>query len=51
MYSSIIRPKLLKIGARVTVSARRIKIDMASAYPWRDEWKLAHLALRTAAAR
>ena len=28
-----IRLKLLKIGARVTVSVRRIKIAMASAYP------------------
>lgn len=46
-----IRLKLLKIGARVTVSVRRIKVAMASAYPWRDEWELAHLALRTAAAR
>jgi hypothetical protein len=46
-----IRLKLLKIGARVTVSVRRVKIAMASAYPWRDEWELAHLALRTAAAR
>lgn len=46
-----IRLKLLKIGARVTVSVRRIKIAMASAYPWRDEWELAQIALRTAAAR
>jgi hypothetical protein len=44
-----IRLKLLKIGARVTVSVRRIKIAMASAYPWRDEWELAHHYLRTAA--
>lgn len=43
--------KLLKIGARVTVSVRRVKIAMASAHPWRDEWELARLALRTAAAR
>jgi hypothetical protein len=46
-----IRLKLLKIGARVTRSVRRVKIAMASAYPWRDEWELAHLALRSAAAR
>jgi len=46
-----IRLKLLKIGAVVSVSVRRIKIAMASAYPWRDEWELAHLALRNAAAR
>ena len=46
-----IRLKLLKIGARVTLSVRRVKIAMASAYPWRDECELAHLALRTAAGR
>jgi len=46
-----IRLKLLKIGARVTVSVRRIKIAMASAYPWRDEWELAHHYLRSAATR
>ncbi len=46
-----IRLKLLKIGARVTLSVRRIKVAMASAYPWRDEWELAHLALRTATRR
>jgi hypothetical protein len=46
-----IRLKLLKIGARVTLSVRRIKIAMASAYPWRDDWELAHLALRTATRR
>jgi hypothetical protein len=46
-----IRLKLLKIGARVTLSVRRIKIAMASAYPWRDEWELAHLTLRTATRR
>lgn len=36
-----IRLKLLKVGARVTVSVRRIKIAMASAFPWADEWRLA----------
>jgi hypothetical protein len=36
-----IRLKLLKIGARVSVSVRRIKIAMASAFPWTDEWRLA----------
>jgi hypothetical protein len=46
-----IRLRLLKIGARVTISVRRIKIAMASAYPWRDEWELAYHYLRTAAAR
>lgn len=46
-----IRLRLLKIGARVTISVRRVKIAMASAYPWRDDWELAHLYLRTASAR
>jgi hypothetical protein len=32
-----IRLRLLKIGALVTTSVRRIKIAMTSAYPWRDE--------------
>jgi hypothetical protein len=40
-----IRLRLLKIGALVTTSVRRIKIAMASAYPWRDEWGLAHAFL------
>jgi hypothetical protein len=46
-----IRLKLLKIGALVTTSVRRIRIAMASAYPWRDEWELAHALLSAAAAR
>jgi hypothetical protein len=41
-----IRLKLLKIGARVTVSVRRIKIAMASACPFQDEFALAHARLR-----
>jgi hypothetical protein len=45
-----IRLTLLKIGALVRVSVRRIKIAMASAYPYRDEFALAHSRL-TAAAR
>jgi hypothetical protein len=40
-----IRLKLLKIGALVRVSVRRIKLAMASAYPWRHEWALAHALL------
>ena len=45
-----IRLKLLKIGALVKLSVRRIKVAIASAYPWQTEWGLAH-ALLTAAAR
>jgi len=40
-----IRLKLLKIGALVTTSVRRIKIAMASAYPWQPEWAEAHARL------
>jgi hypothetical protein len=41
-----IRLKLLKIGARVTVSVRRIKIAMASACPYQPAFALAHARLR-----
>ena len=41
-----IRLKLLKIGARVTVSVRRIKIAMASACPHQTAFALAHARLR-----
>lgn len=37
-----IRLKLLKIGARVTVSIRRIKIAIASACPYQAAFVLAH---------
>jgi hypothetical protein len=46
-----IRLKLLKIGALVTVSVRRVKIAMASACPWRDEWELARVFLNAAGGR
>ncbi len=36
-----IRLKLLKLGALVKVSARRVKIAFASACPSADEWRLA----------
>jgi hypothetical protein len=41
-----IRLKLLKLGARVTVSVRRIKIAIASACPHGAEFALAHARLR-----
>jgi hypothetical protein len=44
-----IRLKLFKIGALVRVSVRRIKIAMASAYPYQNEFALAHLRLAAAA--
>jgi Transposase DDE domain group 1 len=40
-----IRLKLLKLGARVTISVRRIKVAIASACPYRTEFALAHLRL------
>ena len=40
-----IRLKLLKIGALVRVSVRRVKLSMASAHPWQDEWRRAYAAL------
>ena len=46
-----IRLRLLKIGALVTTSVRRVRIAMASAYPWRDEWELAHAFLSSASGR
>ena len=45
-----IRLKLLKLGALVRVSARRIKVAMASACPSRHEFALAHALLRNATA-
>jgi hypothetical protein len=44
-----IRLKLLKIGAQVRKSIRRIKIAMASACPYQAEYHLAYLYLRRAA--
>jgi hypothetical protein len=41
-----LRLKLLKLGARVTVSVRRIKIAIASAYPHQSDFALAHARLR-----
>jgi Transposase DDE domain group 1 len=43
-----IRLKLLKIGALVRVSVRRVKIAMASAFPWQYEFRLAHALLHKA---
>jgi DDE family transposase len=44
-----IRLKLFKIGALVTISVRRIRLAMASACPYAQEWRLA--AARLARAR
>jgi hypothetical protein len=44
-----IRLKLLKIGALVRTSVRRIKLAMPSAFPYQAEYRAAHLALTTTA--
>jgi hypothetical protein len=43
-----IRLKLLKLRALIRISVRRIKIAMASACSWQDEFELAHARLRNA---
>ena len=45
-----IRLKLLKLGALVRISVRRVRFAMASGCPWQAEWVLAHARLRNAAA-
>jgi hypothetical protein len=46
-----IRLKLLKIGALVRTSVRRITFAMASGYPYQRDFALAHAQLTNAAAR
>jgi len=41
--------KLLKIGAQVSISLRRIKIAMASAFPLKQDFATAHANLAAAA--
>jgi hypothetical protein len=43
-----IRLRLLKIGALVRISCRRVKLAMASAFPGQAEYALAHLRLAAA---
>ena len=45
-----IRLRLLKLGALVRISVRRITLAIASACPWQDEFALAHARLRSATA-
>jgi hypothetical protein len=45
-----VRLRLLKLGALVRISVRRVKLAIASACPWQDEFALAHCRLRMAAA-
>ena len=44
-----IRLKLLKLGALVRVSVRRVTVAMASGHPWQHDWAIAHRALTAAA--
>jgi hypothetical protein len=44
-----LRLRLLKIGALVRISCRRVKLAMASAFPCQQEYALAHLRLAHAA--
>ena len=46
-----IRLKLLKIGALVRTSVRRITFAMASTYPYQRDFAIAHSQLTNAAAR
>jgi len=41
-----IRRKLFKIGAIVRVSVRRVRLQLSSAYPWKDIYRHAFDALR-----
>jgi len=43
-----IRLALLKIGALVRISVRRVHLAMASGCPWQNEFRLAHLRLTAA---
>jgi hypothetical protein len=36
---STIRTKLLKIGAQIRVTARKVWVSMASSYPWQDLYR------------
>jgi len=42
-----IRLRLLKVAARVTVTARRVWVSYSSAYAWRSQFEAAFSALRT----
>ena len=44
-----IRLRLLKIGALVRLSVRRVTVAMASGHPWQRDWAIACRALTAAA--
>jgi hypothetical protein len=43
---STIRTKLLKIGAQIRVTVRKVWVSMASSYPWQDVYRQAWTNLR-----
>jgi hypothetical protein len=43
---STIRTKLLKIGAQVRVTVRKVWVSMASSYPWQDLYQQVCINLR-----
>ncbi len=43
---STIRTKLLKIGAQIRVTARKVWVSMASSYPWQDMYRQVWANLR-----
>jgi len=47
---STIRTRLLKIGARVRVSVRRVYLSMAASYPWQSLFAQVHANLQAAPA-
>jgi hypothetical protein len=47
---STIRTRLLKIGARVRISVRRVCLSMAASYPWQELFAQVHAQLRTVSA-
>ena len=47
--ASTIRTRLLKIGAQVRVSVRRVYLAMAASYPWASLFAQVHANLREAA--
>jgi hypothetical protein len=44
-----IRLKLLKIGALVRLTVRRLKVAMASSFPYQDEYRSAYVLLAMSA--
>ena len=43
---STIRTKLLKIGAQIRVTVRKVRVSMASSYPWQDLYQQVWTNLR-----